>query len=86
MYVMHLRISSKLAYVCKKPFPERVYGKCLIYIAMESINIHPKGVTKLYLSKNNALLTKISTVENRHNIARFGDFELGFILAKFGIF
>ena len=86
MYVTHHRFSSKLAYVYKKPFPVRLYGKFLICIAMESSNIHSKGVTKLYLSKNNALLTKISSPENRHNIPQIGDFELGFILAKIEIF
>ena len=85
MYMMRLRISSNFAYVHKKPFPERVYGKYLIHIAIESRERHSKGLTKLYLGQIDALLTKISSVENRHNVLKIIDFEQGFILAKIEI-
>ena len=69
MYMMLLRFSW-------------VYGTYLTYVATKPMKIDIKHVTKLYLSKNNALLGKISSIEDRRNILKMDDFELSFNFAN----
>ena len=83
--MMLAKFSSKLSYVYQSSFLERVYGTYLIYIATKPMNIDIKHATKLYLSKNNALLGKISSIEDRRNIRKMDVFEPSFNFANITI-